>query len=165
MPDGGDQRVGADHHVVADIDLPDVQQGQVVVAGEVVADVNVPAVVTVEGLGDPHALAHMAQMFLQHGPLGVKVQGIQGVELLAPDDGLLLEPIHLLIVVAVFQTGAQFLQFGHPSTLISLLNHSSPPMPDGRRVTASEEHIHYSFVGNKKQRSISFSLLSPTNSH
>lgn len=87
MPDSGNQRVRANHHMVADIDLADVEDGEVVVAGEVVADEDVFASVAVEGLGNPHTLAHSAKYLLQVTVLRHIVASINGVEDLALPDG------------------------------------------------------------------------------
>ena len=61
MPDGGDEGVGSYHHMVADTHLVDVEDGEVVVACEVVADEDVRATVAVEALGYPDPFAHTAE--------------------------------------------------------------------------------------------------------
>ena len=61
MPYGGNQRVRSDHYVIANIYFPDIENGQVVIAGKIVADKNLFAVVAVEGLADPDFLADTSQ--------------------------------------------------------------------------------------------------------
>ena len=72
MSDSGNQRVRSNHHVVTDINLTDVEDGEVVVAGEVIADEDVLAAVAVEGLGDPHTLAHRTQHLIKHIKINAK---------------------------------------------------------------------------------------------
>ena len=73
--------------MVPDIDLPDVKDGQVEVAREVVADKDVLATVTVEGLGNPHPFPDTPQHFLEVGILSLIILSVDGVILLAPTDG------------------------------------------------------------------------------
>ena len=101
MPDGGNQRVRPNHHVVADIDLADVEDGEVVVAGEVVADEDVLASVAVERLGNPHTLAHRSQHLLQVTVLRHVVAPVDGVEDLALPNGLGLEGDQFLVGIRI----------------------------------------------------------------
>ena len=86
MPDSCNQRIRTDHYVIPDIDLPDVQHGDIVIAREVAANMNILPVVTVEGLGDPDLFAHASEILLQDSTLRLEVQRIERIELLTPDD-------------------------------------------------------------------------------
>ena len=61
MPHRGDQRVGADHDIVANIDLPKVEDGKVVIAGKIISDKNLFAIVAAKRLVDPDFFANTAQ--------------------------------------------------------------------------------------------------------
>lgn len=98
VPDGGDQRVRANHHMVA---------------GEVVADEDVLAAVAVKGLGNPYAFAYRAEHLLQLSILRHIVAPIDGVEDLALPDGLGLERDKFLVGIGVLQAGVAFFEVGH----------------------------------------------------
>lgn len=60
---------------------------------------------------DPDMFAQAAEMFTENSPLCIKAERIKSVKLLTPDNGLLFQRIHFFIIIAVFQSGFQFLQF------------------------------------------------------
>ena len=99
--------------MVADIDLADVEDGEVVVAGEVVADEDVFASVAVEGLGNPHTLAHSAKHLLQVTVLGQIVAPVDGVEDLALPNGLGLEGDQFLVGIRILYSCVTFFQIRH----------------------------------------------------
>lgn len=57
MADRCDQGVRADHHIISDVDFPNVQNSQIIVAGKVRTDINVLSIVTVERFGYPDRLS------------------------------------------------------------------------------------------------------------
>ena len=65
MTDGGNERVGANHYMVSDINFSDVEYSQVEIASEVIADKDVFAAVATEGLGYPYSFTDAAQHFFQ----------------------------------------------------------------------------------------------------
>ncbi len=87
MSHGADERVGTNHHVISYVDLPDVENGEVEITGEVITDEYVLSAVASEGLGNPYILAHGAQHLLQEIILRLIVCAVDGVELLTPSDG------------------------------------------------------------------------------
>ena len=95
--------------MVADIYLTDVKNGQVKIASEVIADMDVLATVAAERLGNPHSLANAAQHLLQIGILGFIVPTVNGIVFLAPLDGLSLTGYQFFIGIAVLQTSLHFL--------------------------------------------------------
>ena len=65
VADRCDQGIRADHHIVANADFTDIQDGQIVVPGEVVADKDILAVVAVESLGNPDLIAFVTEVLGQ----------------------------------------------------------------------------------------------------
>ena len=118
MADRGDKRMGTYHHVVADADLSDVEDGEVVVAGEIVPDEDVPAAVTVERLGNPDPLTdaseHPCKLFI----LGRVVGPVDCVEPFALPDRGRLAGHHLWVVEAVRESRVAFLEFCHIHTFL-----------------------------------------------
>lgn len=69
MTNSCNQRIRTDHHMIADIHLTDVKDGQVEVACEVIADKDVLAAVAAERLGYPHSLTNTTKHLFQIGVL------------------------------------------------------------------------------------------------
>lgn len=112
MADRGDERVGADHDVLADVYRSNVEDGDVVVGEESIAHVDVQPVVTVEVRLHGDELTGGAQQLPNEPVLSGVVGGIGRIELAAQDQRPFLACGHLLIKKHVRLAGVQLLQLG-----------------------------------------------------
>ena len=87
VADSRDQRIGPYHHMVADIHLPDVEDGEVEIAKEIIPDKDVLPTVAREALRNPRSLAHAAQHLLEIFILRLAVHAVDGIIFLASHDG------------------------------------------------------------------------------
>ena len=110
MPNGRDKGVRAYHYIVADTDFPDVEDSQIIVPGKVVADIDVLAVVAVEGLGNPYLVTLVTEVFREASVLRLIVRIVNGIVFTAEEDGPLFEGLHFRIIVAVLQSCLEFFQ-------------------------------------------------------
>ena len=73
MANGRYCRIRPYHYIISDVNFFNVQNGQVKVSGEIVADENVFTVIEAEVFGYPDVLAYRAQYLAQHFMLFVQV--------------------------------------------------------------------------------------------
>ena len=107
------QGVRANHHMVADIDLADIEDRQVEIAGEVITNKDILPAIAAERFCYPHALTYRTQHLLQVLILRGIVGAVNRVIQFTLTNSLAFARNHLRVCKRIRQPCVAFFQFGH----------------------------------------------------